>query len=173
MKYILDFDRVIFDSDAYIKTVKTRRLDSLFVDPKIWDILSVRDYLYPDALDFLRAQDRESMTVITAMSPQLGPNARAYQRRKLADSGIAEFVRDVIIMEGEKGPYVRDVYDGAETIFVDDTLSNLHSVQRSCSEVRCVQMLRIKPVRAEEVSENPDIPVVQSFSGLSAMIGGV
>ena len=169
MKYILDFDRVIFDADAYRASLESQGLAHLFTDPRACDAVSVRTHVYPDALQFLRSCEPQAVTIISVMSPHRGPHARAYQKRKLEESGVHAFVREAILMEGEKGLYVKRVYDGSPTIFIDDTLAQLYSARQHCPGVRCVQMVRPGLKKMPELSTDPNIPTISAFSELDAI----
>ena len=171
MKYLLDFDRVIFDWDAYNAAVDAEGLRDLYVDPAIWDTFAPADFYYDDVLSFVTALPKEDVIIITAKSPHMGARAGVYQERKLADSGIDKYASEIIIMEGDKAPYVCP-FANQQTIFIDDKLTHLESVKNSCPAVHCLQMLRpaasLEPKNIR--SEHVDIPVVQNFTEVDAIL---
>lgn len=171
MKYLLDFDRVIFDFDAYIADVKKHGLDDIYVTPHVWDTLVVSDYLFTDALEFMKKTPKEDMVIISAMSPHLGPEAREYQKRKLAESGMENFVSKVVVMEGDKAPHAEKHYTGGNaTVFIDDKLEHLESVKNHIPEIVCIQLVRPGGSLESGVSNSEKIPVVENFYEVSDII---
>lgn len=171
MKLILDFDRVIFNFDAYIADVQKHGLTDIYVTPRVWDVLKVTDYLFSDAMAFIKNIPKEDMTIISAMSPHLGPEAREYQRRKLAESGMDTYVSKIIVMEGDKAPYVEEHYvPGVVTVFIDDKVDHLWSVKNHIPEIVCIQLVRPGGSLESGISDSREIPVVEDFAGVNAII---
>jgi hypothetical protein len=169
MKFILDFDRVIFDVESYLRDVTKAGLREQYAEPQIWNTLDARAYLYPDALEFLGSRDPRTMAIVSAMSPELGPFAREFQKQKLAHSGMTTLVQEVILMEGDKGIHVKQILDGNPTMFIDDKMHQLMSVREYCPEVQLVQMLRPRGDGRGEGETPFGIRVVTSFGELSQL----
>lgn len=170
MKFILDFDYTLYEVSRFKEAALPYKEDGMWLTPAIWDKLDATSFFYPDTLDFIQRQGKENVVILSAMTPALGPQAREFQKAKLARSGIGEFVSDVIVMEGDKGPYVKDLYTGEPTVFVDDTLLHLYSSQRHCPEVGTVQIIREDAVGRGEVSTHIDIPVVATLTELEELL---
>ena len=170
MNIFLDFDRVIFDFRAYIDAIHAAGLTTLRFHPDIWKHFTVSQFFYDDALPFINAH-RKDITIVSAMSPWLGRHACAYQKRKLNVSGLAGQVKEIVVMEGEKGPYVQERAGTARGVFVDDKLSNLLSVHACAPQVRCVQMVRPNDIPEKEaISTYRHIPSIASFEELERML---
>lgn len=172
MRYFLDFDRVIFDVDAYYKDIENRGLAQLVVHPDVWNVLDAKAYVYPDAIDFLKTHDPNTISVITAMSPQFGPHAREFQKRKVQISGVEAQVGSVIFMEGLKGSHIRDAYSSGPAVFVDDKLEQVASVHRDNPSVIVVHMVRTAP--SKEIQFNtPPFPIINSFVELDNLLSAL
>ena len=171
MKYILDFDRVLFDVGSYKKILDSRGIRDLEFEPSVWDTLTVRDFLYDDVIPFLSSIARNDLIIISAMTPRYGPHVREYQKRKLIDVHLEEYVSEVVVMEGDKAPYVCKYADTFPAVFVDDKLSHLESSLKSCPSIQCVQMIRpnISP-EDELVSSREDIPTIEGLVELNAIM---
>ena len=170
MKYILDFDRVLFSWDAYAGDVKKRGLEHLLVHPDIWDVLDPDDYYYEDTLSFLGSQKKEDLEVISAITPSYGPHAGTYQKRKIERSSIHNYVAHVTVMEGNKAPYVEKIAGAGRAIFVDDKLDNLTATHELCPAILCIQLVRVGGSLESGISTSDDIPVVHDLEGVNAIM---
>lgn len=173
MKYILDFDRVLFDHDRLRTVMEEKELMHVYAEPGLWDYISPADFLYDDAIDFLQQYVKEDLYIVSAYTGRIGPNAEPYQERKLADSGIGQFVAEVIVMDGPKSPFVQRCAGDDRAIFVDDKRKYVEEVQIACPNVTCIQLLRPNAARTtfdEPADESILIPVVSDLSEVSAII---
>ena len=166
MDFIFDFDRTLFDTAHFVNEAAPYKESGLYITPAIWDILDATTFVYSDVLSFLQKIGKEHSTILTAMTPTLGPLAREFQKAKLERSGVSAYTRQVIFMEGKKGKYVKEIFSGKPTIFVDDTLEQLQSVKAFCPEVVCIQIIRPNSEGRSEVSSSSDIPTVTSLQEL-------
>lgn len=169
-QYLLDFDRVIFDVESYLCDVEREGLNTLRIDPEIWEILDPRTYLYEDALEFLKSSDSQSVSIVSAVEGGLDSRSGEYQRQKIARANIAPLVSAVHLVSGRKGEYIQKLFNGTRTVFVDDKLSQLMSVQEWCPEIQLVQMLRPTAQSAWQRETDSNIPVITSFKELPALI---
>jgi hypothetical protein len=170
VEYIFDFDHTLFDTPLFSFEATAYKSDGLYVTPQIWNILDAQKYIYNDVYDFLLRVGPSTVKILTAMTPELGPQSREFQKAKLARSGISEYVSDIIFMEGAKGLFVKEMYTGEPTIFIDDKLEQLLSVKASCPEVFTVQIVRPDLKNTIIASTQADIPVVTSLAELSDLL---
>ncbi len=129
MRYILDFDHTLMDSDAFAAQVERDGRQDIMVTPEIWEYYSVRDFFYDDVIEFLQSKPKADLEILTAMTPSLGPAACDFQRAKLQQAQMEDFVSKVTLMVGDKGPYLKDMYQGEPMCFVDDSLLHHDSIQ--------------------------------------------
>jgi hypothetical protein len=172
MKYILDFDRTLFDTDAFkAQVAKDNKTDSLLT-PAIWQQYSARDFLYNDVRAWLQKKPLESVVILTALSPEAGPLASEFQKAKLASSGMCDLVSEVIFMVGDKGKYVQDIAAGQPACFVDDLLSHHQSVQKYAPYVTSLYMDRAGTVVAQKLVDS-NIHLVRNLAEVDAIMGAI
>lgn len=171
MRFILDFDRVIFNVSAYKATLAERDLEALKFDPVVWDHLTVGDFIYDDVKPFIEQVGSEQVHILSAITPEYNENAPAFQTRKIAESGIAAWVAGVQVMQGDKGPHVAEIAAEQPAVFVDDKLSHLESVRTLAPQVFCVQMIRPDGVSEEEnKSDREDVSIVTNFAEVVSLL---
>ena len=169
MKYILDFDRTLFDTQAYVATVKQAGLTlEQRITPDIWDQYQVRDFLYPEVLDWLRSKNKADLHILTAISPELGPLATEFQKQKLHSGNFFEFVSDITFMTGDKGSYVKEIAGDAEAVFLDDKISHHISVHDHAPAVHCVLIRR--PGESSVEAATADFVTVSNLNELDQYI---
>ncbi len=181
MKYFIDFDRTVFDTDSFKRSLRER--------PTFWELLyegkeamdelfdakgrkvrrrvfmknigtfashgrfafaaeELRDFMYPDAREFLRTHD---CTIVTY-------GVRAFITAKVTTALVEHPHLEVIYTSRKKGRTIRKLVDaelqkGLEAptapeaaqkafIFVDDMRFQLESVSRWCPEVEVIEIRR-------------------------------
>ncbi len=169
MQYILDFDHTLYNTDLFVSAAGPYRESGLWVTPAIWDILDSKDFFYDDSIQFLKRQQKEHVRILTAMTPSLGPESCEFQKVKVERSGVQTYVSDTIYMEGDKGSFIAEMYDGSPTVFVDDRIDHLLSAKKHCHEILVVQMVRPGLEGKIPTAESEGVPVVNSLSALEAL----
>jgi FMN phosphatase YigB (HAD superfamily) len=161
-----DFDRTLFDTDAYHRAVSENGLQHLAVTPELFTKLNPAPFLFSDVHVFLKTQSRDTVYIVSAISPELGPHAGEYQREKIRATGMFEQVRDVILVIGTKAPALLELVKNHpnETIwFVDDKEENLIDA-RACSPW-------VRPLRIARNGLTPgvdlDVPTMYQLSDLA------
>jgi len=168
MQYILDFDHTLFNSSAFAAVVTQDGLHQAdYMTPSIWDRYNVDDFLYPDVIPWLQSKSKQDLHILTAMTPEYGPQATAYQKHKLANSAVADLVNGITFMVGDKGSFVQEIATSEAVMFVDDKLSHHISVRQHAPHVRCVQIKR--PGVTVEQTNQSDIMVVQGLDELDTL----
>jgi len=134
MMYFLDFDRTLFNTDAFIASMQSRlaALDDLSFAPG-----ELTPFIYSDVPEFLRALGNEAV-IVTHGNPVL-------QRMKI-ESALAGIPRvsAIYVNQELKGPHLatRLAGSGARALFVDDTPLQLESVETHCPAVALYEMRR-------------------------------
>ncbi len=175
MKYLLDFDHTMFDTHAFVADAHSRALDDKLVTAQIWDTLKVRDYMYPDTMHWLKLQQKDSVVIVSAFTPALGPDAEAMQRGKFSQGDFDDLVSEIVVMEGDKAPHVCPFTTTDEVIFIDDRLDHLESVKAACPEAHCIQMWRgaSQTESVDGKSSRDDIPVVHDFTEIDSVVASL
>ncbi len=151
MKYILDFDHTLFDTARFVHDAAEHKKNGTLITPDIWDSYDASSYLYDDVIPFLESIGKEHVQILTAVTTSLGPLSTEFQKAKLYRSGIASFVKEILFIEGEKGDHVKRMYEHTPTVFIDNMLSQLKSVQELCPEVEVVQIIRPDALGTNEI----------------------
>lgn len=145
----LDFDRTLFDTDAFYLWLGPNRVERLAqVVSSATPAPDFRTYLYPDTIDFLRTAHKTHRLVLLTYTVNT-----ALQEKKVRESGVLPFFDDVLMAQGEEGnrtgkgtlahAYVAAKgASGHEHLFVDDTPQNIDEVKRMNPAIRCVRIDR-------------------------------
>lgn len=167
MKYIFDFDHTLYCTEKFVEAAEPYKANGEWLTPRVWDLLDASTFFYDDTIDFLKAQKPKDITILTAWTPTLGDKSFDFQRVKIEKSGVSEYVGEIIIMEGDKGPHVKSIYDGTPTVFIDDRIDHLLSSREHCPEVMVIQMVRDD---AGMLPGDPSVPVVSALNEISEVI---
>jgi FMN phosphatase YigB (HAD superfamily) len=173
MRYIIDFDRTLFDFAQFVARVEADGRRTELATPKIWQYYNVSDFFYPDVLSWFESKLREELYILTAMTPSYGPEACEYQREKLARSGLVELVSDVTFMVGEKGSHAAAIANRfpphEPIVFIDDRIEHCLEVTAAVPRATCCLMVRDRSVIGD-VSTVRGMPVVHTLKEVDAMI---
>ena len=152
MTYLLDFDRTLFDTDAYKAYLAEQPAYREFLALPELELAAILDrdaaagklayapgelapFLYPDALAFLNA--RPDARIVTFGNPHL-------QRSKV-ESALHALSLSEVHYTGDlrKGPYLLANFASQDgLVLVDDALAELESVAASCPAMRAIEMRR-------------------------------
>ena len=171
--YFLDFDRTLFDTNAFIEFLRVRPgIESLFTDEKNMPIAQtlgrmseegafsfsageLARFVYPDVPEFLRMLGNEA-TIVTSGNP-------VFQKIKIA-SALAGIPRIFVLYvdDESKGSFLalRHARYGGAQIFTDDRIVELESVSEHCPSIRLFEM------RRDGVSGDGRWPIIRSLSDL-------
>lgn len=156
MKYLLDFDHTLMDTEALKSEALHRGTTRLVGTTDFWEHHSVTPFLFSDVLPWLESKSRESFHILTAFKPSQGPDAEEFQRAKIASDGFSNLVDSVTVMEGMKGEWAATItsrFPAHEPVaFIDDRLDQCLSVKEALPHVHCFLMLRYNVCPPEVVS---------------------
>jgi hypothetical protein len=173
MKFLLDFDHTLLDTTAFVEQVRADGRDSILITPGIWSHYDVRDFLYPDVLNWLESKAKEDLCILTAMTPQLGPEAGAFQKEKLHSGRFDDLVESVVFMIGEKGEagdkIAYNFSPQETTVFVDDKIEQCLSVKNAVPHAHVFLMVR-EPEQIGSVQQIQNIHVVHTLADVDAII---
>ncbi len=173
MKYLLDFDRTLFDTAAFGQQVNNDGEGSHLFDSDIWKKYQASDYLFPEVIDWLEQKNKEDLFIVTAYVSALGLSAQDYQAEKLRSSKIEGKVESVILVKEDKGKVVAKITDqflpDEPVVFVDDKIEQCLSVRAHAPQVQCFLMVRNRSV-VGEIEEVKGIKIVSSLKELDVMI---
>jgi FMN phosphatase YigB (HAD superfamily) len=172
MTYLLDFDRTLFNTDAFIAHLEgrpeaeqflrerseaaLRAILSAFVRRKepVFAADELQSFIYPDALEFFRNPEKKAY-VLTFGYPD-------WQREKVERTlGEAVAVSAFYTSNVMKGTYMKDrIAAFHDPVFVDDSPAQLEDMAARCPKVRLYEM------RRDGGAGDGRWPVVHSLAGL-------
>ncbi len=162
MLYLLDFDRTLFDTNAFIRAAVHH-----CVAPETVPLPRVADFAYPDAREFLaRHKGVAQLCVLTT-------GEEALQRAKVAESGISVLVDRVHIVPELKGAAAAALVaemSAAPVVFVDDTIAQLLDVARMVPDAHIVRMRRPGSGYTERDETPEGMDEVADFATLDALV---
>ncbi|MEY2665322.1 MAG: hypothetical protein RLZZ480_427, partial [Candidatus Parcubacteria bacterium] len=103
MRYVVDFDRTLFDFERLRNVVTHDGKLDLVGTVAFWEHYNAMDFLFPDVRGWIASKDPLSIHILTAFKSSLGPEAKAYQEEKIKSGGFLNLVGGMTVMEGDKG----------------------------------------------------------------------
>jgi hypothetical protein len=140
MQYILDFDRVLFDTDSFIQELETLKLDQFPRDQTLLDKIEAmnikwKNFIYPGVEDFLRQHGSSCAIVSSYISRNRLDNdfdetvLSHFQNEKIIRSGLSQLVSEVVVTGTDKTTALKDLFEG-NAICLDDEIENVNLAQR-------------------------------------------
>lgn len=174
MKYILDFDRTLFDADALLADFRKDQVDLTALTAATLAPYTMADYLYPDVLDFLGRKNPQDVYILTALSVKYGERILEYQTAKVEQEPLLGLIKEVVYTEKDKGEPARKIttqFTQPETVvFVDDLISNCLAVKASLPRAKCFLMVR-EPGEVGDICSQRGIPIVHTMAEVEAAMG--
>lgn len=159
MKYILDFDRTLFNTDELYTHFQTDGLSMTTFIPEVWDTYTAQDYLYPDVVPFLASKQASDIFILTALGDKYGDKILEYQTAKIEQEPIRSLVQEVVYVVHEKDAAAAKIakqYAPQETIvFVDDLLAHCVAVKKALPHSHCFLMQRDSTAIPVELEDLP------------------
>jgi len=135
MKYILDFDEVLFNTDALKEKMEEMGIPETQRGPDVFGAIlekdphfKMEDLVFPNVWDFLQTHGNDCIIVSSASSSKAENNTdekaqKEFQAKKIFLSGVEKFgadVRVVGVVKTEALKEVQNEYGEEELIFLDD-----------------------------------------------------
>ena len=176
MKYILDFDRTLFDTNALLQKLQAAAVDLTHLGPEHLSGMNMADFLYADTVLFLQSKQPKDIAILTALGASYGDKIREFQTAKVEQEPIISLVDQVVYVEHEKGgraaEIVRQWPVGEPVVFVDDLLENCLSVQAAVPSVHCF-LLRRENAVTQDVFAVSGVTLVQNLSEVEAFVAAL
>ena len=164
MKYILDFDRTVFDMDALYE-----KIESVNPGVEVGTVESLKDInleelLFPDALDFFSLQDQENIQIVSSSFGLTGQWDLEYQKIKIEKSNVAQYVSDVHVVADSKISTIKRIARNVDqAVYVDDHPEHVLNAMQHISGLTVVYINR--------KNEQPEIPGVKTIRSLAELEG--
>jgi hypothetical protein len=170
MQYILDFDRTLFDTDAFKKAQVEQCSPSSVGAIGTLDELDVAEFMFKDAIEFLQSHQKADLCIVTSCCGITGVCDTAYQKTKLEKSGVYELVKEVHIVFNQKIRKLKTLFTGEPMTFVDDVLSHVEAAKEAIPELQTVHIRRADVLRAPDEQNDGSIPTITTLDELDAII---
>lgn len=185
MKFILDFDRVLFDTDEFIAALKEKSIDTIERGPALLEAVEEKGIDWTEFIDgsvreFLHAHGSDCVIVSSYVSRHRGDNLdpaqeRAWQEGKIERSGLGGLVQRVIVTDHSKADEfaaLQKEFPGETITLLDDELEHVRageqfgfrSVRFATEKNRAQRSLEGAPPSPET------FPTVDSFRAFIALV---
>jgi hypothetical protein len=142
MKYILDFDRTIFDTERLYEELSKVGARDIAGTVDSLDLLDVPSLVFADAQRFLITHNKNNIVVLSSCTGEIDTWDHEYQLEKIYRSGIKDLVSNIVVVTSEKSQLLVKYKGDEECVFVDDIMGHLLAVKKVVPEVICVLMDR-------------------------------
>lgn len=178
MRVVVDFDRVLFDTDAFSARLKSEGLGDMERDEKLLSEIEKRnidwkEFVNPDAREYLKKNVKQCIVLSSYYSRKRQDNITnkdmltLFQREKIKRSGIAELVLEVIVVGEHKHEKLLEFLAESEDdlVFVDDEYEHVaHAYKLGYRSVWMSKEERVSNGRLEKIPSVSEFPRVHSFS---------
>ncbi len=135
MKYILDFDEVLFNTAALKEKMAECNIPESERGVGVFDRIAeadpsfnIRDLVFPNVWNFLKKYEDDCIIVSSASSMKAENNTNvqaqeAFQEKKIELSGVGEFGAVVYVVGADKTEALAEIqqsYSDTELVFLDD-----------------------------------------------------
>lgn len=188
MKYIFDFDEVLFNTTALKEKMaevgisESKRGPEVFEQIEAFDpSFSLASLVFPGALAFLKEHGEDCIIVSSASSITAGNNTdletqRAFQVEKVSRSGVEELVSAVYIVGTTKKETLQLIksaleQEGKDMVFVDDRTTYVEEALGL--GIKSILMNRTCHIEPEGVGTYPgafEFPCVRSFAEFDEVV---
>ncbi len=177
MKYILDFDQTLFDTNLLKSHFERDGIDYSNLSPLLLQNYPTANYLFEDVEPFLSCRPKEDIIILTAFGREkYGEGVVAYQKYKVEQEPINSLVGEVVYVEGDKGEAAAEIASQfpphEPVIFVDDLLVQCKSVATALPNSTCCLIVR-DPSNFDSTSIPDHIYLIFSLAELDGIIGNI
>ncbi len=146
MKYIIDFDHTLLDTECLKESTFRDARTHLVGTPEFWEHYCGTNFLFPDVLPWIELKEKEALHILTAFKPSQGPLAKDFQEAKLRSGNFSELVASVTVIEGMKGEVAASIAaqfpSDEPVVFIDDRLDQCLSVKEALPHCHCFLITR-------------------------------
>jgi FMN phosphatase YigB (HAD superfamily) len=143
MKYILDFDRTVFDMDALYTQIAKINPDTKLGTIESLDKIDIARFIFPDALAFVAAHQSSDIYIVSSCYGKSATWDIEYQREKIKRSKIALQVNRVYVVSTSKIAVLKSLTtDMTKAIYVDDHLGHVQAAADALPDLQTVYLDR-------------------------------
>jgi hypothetical protein len=121
MKYLLDFDRTVFDMEGLYRAIEQRNPGVDLGTVASLKGIDLEQFLFPDALDFFSTHDTADIEIVSSGVGLTGQWEVKYQTKKIELSGIAQYVHAIHVVADSKISTIKRIARESDAVtYVDD-----------------------------------------------------
>ncbi len=121
MKYLLDFDRTVFNMEGLYQAIDQHNPNAELGTVASLQGLDLEQFLYPDALAFFNTQDPANIDIVSSGFGLTGQWEVEYQTKKIELSGVATYVNAVhVVADSKISTIKRLARESDDVTYVDD-----------------------------------------------------
>jgi hypothetical protein len=167
MKYLLDFDRTVFDMDGLYLAIATQNPDATLGTTGSLVGIDIEALLFPDALGFFATHDQNQIEIISSGFGLTAQWEVAYQTEKIKLSGIAKYVTAIHVVPDSKVSTIKRLVRESEgdVTYVDDHPENIKNALQNIPTLSVVYL-----DRSGEQKEIPGATTIARLTDISTII---
>lgn len=142
MKYLLDFDRTVFDMDSLYEEILRVNPDKTVGTIESLEGIDLKQFLFADAVSFFQNKEKENIEIISSCFGKTAQWDKQYQIEKINRSGVQNFVAAVHVVEKSKVDTIRELTRGNSAVFVDDHPEHVKEVTTQMADVKVLYLDR-------------------------------
>jgi hypothetical protein len=163
MKYLLDFDRTVFDMEGLYVALAKKNPGAKLGSIESLNGIDLENLLFPDAIDFFNSHNKEQIEIVSSGFGLTGQWEVAYQQKKIELSGVAKYVNEIHVVADSKISTIKRIARESDAItYVDDHPEHVQSALQHISGLSVVYL--------DRNMTGSDIAGAKRVAGLSAII---
>ena len=128
MKYLLDFDRTVFDMEGLYKAIDRHNPDAVLGSVESLEGIDLEGLLFPDAIEFFNTHPKEQMEIVSSGFGLTGQWEVSYQQKKIELSGVAKYVNAIHVVADSKISTIKRIARECDDVtYVDDHPENVQN----------------------------------------------
>lgn len=128
MKYLLDFDRTVFDMEGLYRAIKRHNPDAALGSIESLKGIHLEELLFPDAVEFFNTHAKEQIEIVSSGFGLTGQWEVEYQQKKIELSGVSKYVNAIHVVADSKISTIKRIAREADDItYVDDHPENVQN----------------------------------------------
>jgi len=121
MKYLLDFDRTVFDMEGLYQAIKQTHPGIDLGTVASLKGIDLEQFIFPDALQFFTAHNPEHIEIVSSGFGLTGQWEVEYQAKKIEQSGVSQYVHAIHVVADSKITTIKRLARESDQVtYVDD-----------------------------------------------------
>ncbi len=136
MKYLLDFDRTLFDMESLYEEISKVNPELKLGSLESLKNINLERFIFSDAVEFLKTHPCDSIEIVSSCFGKTKTWNLDYQKEKIARTGVQKFVKNVHVVSESKVEVIKSIVSHGTIVFVDDLVEHLDDVKNEVPNVK-------------------------------------